>query len=83
MLTVHADEAMKAALRKATSLAQVCDSDGAVIGFFAPVALERAHLYAEAAASIDPMAHKRRPQDGPNKTTAEVLEYLKTLEPRQ
>jgi len=83
MLTVKADAAMKAALQKATSLAQVCDSDGTIIGFFAPVSLDRAPLYAEAAAHIDPMAHKRQPQDGPLKTTAEVLEHLKTLESRQ
>jgi len=83
MLTVHADAAMKAALQKATGLAQVCDADGTVIGFFAPVSLERAHLYAEAAASIDPTAHRRQPQNGPTKTTAEVLEHLKTLERRQ
>lgn len=80
MLTVHADNAMKAELRKATSLAQVCDTDGTVIGFFAPVSLENAARYAEAAARIDPMLHKRQPKDGPTKTTAEVLEHLKTLE---
>jgi hypothetical protein len=82
MLTVTADAAMKAALRQANGLAQVCDADGTVIGFFAPVSIERAALYAEAAASIDPTLHKRQPKDGPNRTTAEVLDYLKTLESR-
>jgi hypothetical protein len=81
MQSVTADAPMKAALGQVKELAVVRDEDGTVLGFFAPVALEHAARYAEAAANIDPTLHKRRTENGPNRTTAEVLEYLKSLGP--
>ena len=82
MQSVTADAPMKAALGQVKELAVVRDADGTVLGFFAPVALEHAARYAEAAASIDPTLHKRQAKDGPTRTTAEVLEHLKSLESR-
>jgi len=82
MQFITADDAMKAKLSEAKTLVAVRDGTGTVIGFFAPVSLEHAARYAEAAASIDPMAHKRSSKEGPSRTTAEVLEYLKGLEQR-
>jgi hypothetical protein len=73
---------MKDSLRELKSLVEVRDEAGIVIGFFAPVALEHAARYAAAAAAIDPMAAKRAAKEGPGKTTAEVLDYLHTLEQR-
>lgn len=82
MQFIVADDAMKLRLNEETTLAEVRDDSGMVIGFFAPVALEHAHRYAEAAASIDPMAAKRASKEGSGKTTAEVLGYLHSLESR-
>jgi hypothetical protein len=82
MQFITADDAMKEKLSEAKTLVAVRDVDGTVIGFFAPASREHAAFYAAAAASIDPMAHKRSPKEGPSRTTAEVLEYLKGLEPR-
>jgi hypothetical protein len=77
MTSLVADDAMLAVLGQAKGLAEIRDSNGKVIGFFAPVALEKAHLYAEAAARIDPVEMHRREQDRqPGHTTEEVLERL-------
>jgi hypothetical protein len=77
MQFITADDAMKAKLSEAKTLVAVRDSSGTVIGFFAPVSLEHAARYAEAAAAIAPLAHKRSPKEGPSRTTAEVLEHLR------
>jgi hypothetical protein len=82
MQSVVTNETLPDALMKAKTLVEVRDTNGMVIGFFAPVALEHASRYAEAAAAMDPMAARRAAKEGPGKTTAEVLEYLQTLESR-
>jgi hypothetical protein len=51
MVRLTADEATMAVLRMAKELAEIRDSNGTVVGFFAPVGLERAHHYAQAAAT--------------------------------
>lgn len=81
MQSITATGPMKDSLREVKSLVEVRGEAGTVIGFFAPVALEHAPRYA-AAAAIDPMAAKRAAKEGPGKTTAEVLDYLHTLESR-
>jgi hypothetical protein len=81
MITLIADDAMLATLRQATGLAEVRDASGTIIGFFAPVSLERAHLYAQAAAQTDPAEVKRRKESGgKTHTTQEVLDRLRSLE---
>jgi hypothetical protein len=81
MITLIADDAMLATLRQANGLAEVRDASGTIIGFFAPVSLDRAHLYAQAAAQTDPTEVKRRKESGgKTHTTQEVLDHLKSLE---
>jgi hypothetical protein len=81
MKTLIADDATLAILRQANSLVEIRDSSGTIIGFFAPVGVERANLYAEAAARADPSEiQKRKETPGKTHTTAEVLEHLKALE---
>lgn len=45
MITLNADDAGIATLKQATELVEIRDEQGAVIGYFAPVSPERAHLY--------------------------------------
>jgi hypothetical protein len=81
MTTLTADDAMTAALRQANSLTEIRDSNGTIIGFFAPVGLDRAPLYAQLAASADPQEIKRRGESGGKTyTTEEVLDRLRSPE---
>jgi len=81
MFTLTADDNMLAVLRQAQGLAEIRDASGTVVGFFAPVSVERAHLYAQAAAQIDPTEVKRRKEaGGETHTTQQVLEHLRSLE---
>lgn len=81
MVTLTADEKVLAILNQATELAEIRDAAGNVIGFFAPIALEHAANYANAAAHIDPLKVKQTKEAG-NKTysTQQVLEKLGSLE---
>jgi hypothetical protein len=77
MFTLTADEGTLALLRQAQGLTEIRDATGAVVGFFAPVSVERAHLYAQAAAQADPAEIKRRKEaGGKTHTTQEVMEHL-------
>ena len=82
MITLTVDETMLALLNQANQeLAEIRDASGKVIGFFAPVATDHAHLYADVAAHCDPAEIKRRKEETqPGHTTAEVLEHLRSLE---
>jgi hypothetical protein len=81
MISITADKAMLDVLRQATGLAEARDANGSVVGFFAPVSMERVHLYAAAAARIDPAEFQRRKKgNGPMHTTQEVLDHLNSLE---
>jgi hypothetical protein len=82
MIQLTANEATLAVLSQAVNdLAEIRDTDGKVIGYFAPVALDDARLYADVAAHYDAAEMKRRKEDGsPGRTTAEVLERLQSLE---
>jgi hypothetical protein len=79
---VTANEAMKATLDQATTLVEVRDESGRVIGFFAPVSLEHASRYVVAASSIDPSTSKQLNSDNKSRTTAEVIERLESMEKR-
>jgi hypothetical protein len=82
MLTLTADQAMASLLRQAKDLAEIRDDGGKVIGFFAPISVEKAHLYAGAAARIDPVEiERRKAEKGQDRTTKEVFEHLKSLTP--
>jgi hypothetical protein len=81
MITLKVDDAMLAVLKQVNGLAEIRDSNGQVVGFFAPVSVDRAHLYAQAAAQLDPQEIKRRKEaGGPTHTTQEVLDHLRSLE---
>jgi hypothetical protein len=81
MTTITADGALLVALRQANGLTEIRDADGTVVGFFAPVSVERAHLYAQAAAQISPADVKRRKEEGgKTHTTQAVVQNLDSLE---
>jgi hypothetical protein len=80
MTSLTADNATLATLSQAKELVEIRDPKGVILGFFAPVALERAPLYAAAAAQLDPTETQRR-KAAPQKThtTQEVLDHLDSL----
>ena len=45
MITLTAKDAVLAALKQATDVVEIRDAQGTIIGYFAPVSAERAHLY--------------------------------------
>ena len=81
MTSLTADDNMLRILSQVNELAEIRDASGRVIGFFAPVSVERADLYAQAAAQVDPTEIQRRKEPGrKTHTTQEVLDHLKSLE---
>lgn len=81
MISLIADNQMLAILSQAKELAEIRDPSGQVIGFFAPVAQDRAHLYAQAAATADPLEiQRRKAPDRKTHSTEEVLKHLDSLE---
>ena len=68
MTTFNVNPGDAAKLSSAAGLVEVCDEAGRVLGFFAPVSMELADKYAQAAAQLYPVKQRR------SKTTAEVLE---------
>src|SRR5262249_29770750 len=80
MTSVTADDRMLALLSQVRELAEVRDASGKVIGFFAPIAIDQAQHYANAAAHISPAEIQRRKAErGRGRTTREVFEMLKDL----
>ena len=78
VLTVNPD--ILRLLQPATSLAEVRDAQGAIVGFFVPASVEHACEYARAAAHFDPQElRRRRESSGKTYTTQEVLEHLDSL----
>jgi hypothetical protein len=81
MQTVSVDENAAAALNRAADFVAVTDPNGKTVGYFAPVAsreeLLRRHLFA----TVDPAKLPSRGAPlGKTYTTAEVKEYLRSLE---
>jgi hypothetical protein len=79
MITLTADEVTLAILRQASGLAEIRDPSGATVGFFAPVSMERAHLYAQAAAQARTEIERRKREEQAGRTTREVFEHLQSL----
>src|SRR5262245_1461819 len=94
MITLTVDDATLALLKQATGLAEIRDASGAVVGFFAPISVERARQYAQAAAQIDPVELQRRKEaaktdwaeierrkreEPSGRTTREVFEHLQSI----
>jgi hypothetical protein len=83
MQSVTVDVPVAEEMSKAEALVEVRDASGKVLGFFAAVKMDQAAEYAQAAAGVDPWAllrARREPENG--RSTAEVLEHLKSLERR-
>ena len=79
MITVTAPVEIADILAEAKELVEVRDGSGKVIGFFAPSSMQHAAQYAKAAAQTDRTAIQRaKEENGPNRTTAEVLERLRS-----
>jgi hypothetical protein len=78
VLTVNQD--VLRLFQPATSLAEVRDAQGTIIGFFVPASVEHACEYAQAAAHFDPQELRRRRESSEKTfTTREVLEHLDSL----
>lgn len=71
------DPALAASLAHATELVEIRNASGHILGYFAPLALQPAAGYAEAAARL---ARTRLIAAGTGRTTAEVLAHLESLE---
>src|SRR5262245_54710355 len=76
------DGAMLTILSQVKGLVEIQDPNGRVIGFFAPTSMQKARLYAQAAARIDPAEIERRKRTPPEDCipNEEVLASLKALE---
>jgi hypothetical protein len=80
MTSVIADEKMSSVLSQLTTLSEVRDTHGKIIGFFAPAPLENSELRIEVAAHVTPEEIQRRKAARlPGFTTREVFERLKSL----
>ena len=83
MTTFTADSQLGDLFGKFQDVTEICDSSGKLIGTFTPAACKENLLYARAAAHFDPDEMRRRKTSNQiGKTTAEVLELLKSLESR-
>lgn len=79
MDSVTVEEALAGSLTKGGKLVEIKDTTGKVIGFFAPVTMEYADKYAQAAGQLYPVKDLPKP-NGRTYTTAEVHEHLRSLE---
>jgi hypothetical protein len=80
MTALTADDAMVTLLRQANGVTEIRDASGTVIGFFAPVSLERASLYVQAVAQTDPQETRQRKEaGGGTHPTEEVLDRLNVM----
>lgn len=79
MNRIYLDDALQSKLDELRTQTELCDKDGHLLGYFIPAGLSDREIYAwvEAQASNDEI--ERRKQESGSKTTAEVLEYLRSL----
>jgi hypothetical protein len=73
------DEPLRSQLNALDGQAEFCDDKGSVLGYFVPASLRQQWLYDWAAAQLSDEELERRSREPGSKTTAEVLEYLKSL----
>ena len=80
MTTMTPNADALAFLRQASDLVEIRDPEGGIVGYFAPVSMERAHLHVQTAARIDRAEIARRKASHPTgRTTREVFERLQSL----
>ena len=81
MVAVTVDSTIRSQFADAPSQVEVRDEQGMLLGYFTPAWLGTAEDYRRARAQIDRAELERRKKsDEPCYSTAEVLDYLKTLE---
>jgi hypothetical protein len=77
MVTITANEAVKALLAPLAEEAEIRDDRGELVGYFVPAASEVQRLRRKIEAAFDPAEIARRKASGQaGSTTAEVLERL-------
>jgi hypothetical protein len=79
MITLTADDAVLATLRQATGPAQIRDTKGNLVGFFAPANVGHVRLNGPATEADLPEIERRKATEPGGKTTREVFERLKSL----
>jgi hypothetical protein len=81
MNTITADPSLQQSLSALPGVTEVRDSQGVVLGFFAPASRELAEAYAKAAAHFDPAEMKRRKSSSEaGRTTKELLARIQSSE---
>jgi len=81
MVAVTVDSNLRSQLADAASQIEVRDESGTLLGYYTPAWLGTAEQYRRARESIDRAElERRKASNEPCYSTAEVLEYLKSLE---
>ena len=79
MVQVIANDAVRALFGELKETAEIRDEHGGLVGYFLPAASDEARLRQKVMAQYDPAEIARRKASGePGRTTAEVLERLRT-----
>jgi len=79
MITVTADDVALATLRRATGPAEIRDTKGNLVGFFAPANAGQVRLNGPATEADLPEIERRKVAETGGKTTREVFERLQSL----
>jgi hypothetical protein len=83
MNAITPDAATLSIFDKLDQITEIRDSQGKVVGVYAPIDRAKQLLFLEATIHIDPREKDRRKASGgPKYTTQEVLDYLASLETR-
>ena len=79
MTRVIADEGLKAKLKDFSEYLEICDESGRIVGCFQPMPVHDREIYDWAKAAFTNEEIELAKQDPVMYTTAEVLEYLRSL----
>jgi hypothetical protein len=82
MTTLHVDGPWLEALRQVKRMTEVCDPDGNLLGYFAPLALRESisHLIPVSKRDL-PDLERRKANTAGAMTTRELFEFLKSITP--
>jgi hypothetical protein len=79
---IQLDRAMSESLARLKARAEIVDDRGTILGYFEPVDPDEEELYRKAALLFDREEIERsKAEDGPCRTTAEVLDRLRSMGP--
>jgi hypothetical protein len=79
MISITVPEPTAAALSKNRELVELRSPDGTLIGFFAPISLEHAAKYAQAATKAEPHTAQRIQPEGTPVSTTDLLNRLGSI----